>query len=77
MDTSINLDFFEKKIDSDTGSILFYRNDIKGIPDKVFNGVGYTIEFKNKEIMLIDIYNSSKLINILLNKYSEIEGLKN
>ena len=66
MDFTINMDNFVKKVDDETGSILFYKNRHKGLPDKVLNGDGYTIELLNSEVVCVDIYNSKKLISLIL-----------
>lgn len=66
MDLTLNYGTFIKRVDSETGSILFYRNDMKGLPEKVFHGDGFTVEIKNNEVYLIDIFNSEKVLNKLI-----------
>ena len=66
MDIKLKYGLFRKKIDIATGSILYYRKDLKGLPDKVYEGDGYTVEVKNDEVYLIDIFNSEKLLHNLL-----------
>jgi hypothetical protein len=66
MDIKFNLNDYEKYIDSQTGSILFHKLGTKGLPDKVIHGDGYTIEIKNNEIYLIDIFNPVKLVELLV-----------
>jgi len=56
MDFKLNLSEFDKMIDEQTGIILFYKKNKKGIPDKVIHGDGFTIELKNNEIYLFDIF---------------------
>ena len=73
MDLKFNMAGFEKYIDSQTGGILFHNKNIQGLPDKVINGDGYTIELKNNEIFLIDIFNPNKLISILLEASNKLE----
>ena len=73
MDIKLNLAQFEKYIDSQTGSILFHNKNIVGLPDKVVNGDGYTIELQNNEIFLIDIFNPNKLIGLLLEDSNKLE----
>lgn len=58
---------FEKKVDPQNGNILFYRKDMRGIPDKVFEGDGFTVEIKDNQVYLIDIFNSGKVLENLLN----------
>ena len=71
MDLKFNYGAFQKRVDSETGSILFYRDDIKGLPDKVFEGDGFTVEIKNNQVYLIDIFNSEKMLKHLLNELNE------
>ena len=57
---------FEKKIDPETGNILFYRRDMRGVSDRVIEGDGFTVEFKDDQIYLIDIFNAKKVMSNLL-----------
>ena len=57
---------FEKKIDPETGNILFYRRDMRGVSDRVIEGDGFTVEFKDDQIHLIDIFNAKKVMSNLL-----------
>ena len=57
---------FEKKIDPETGNILFYRRDMRGVSDRVIEGDGFTVEFKDGQIYLIDIFNAKKVMSNLL-----------
>ena len=66
MDLKLDLSAFKKRVDNETGSILFYREDIKGLPEKVYEGDGFTVEIKNKQVYLIDIYNAEKVLGNLL-----------
>lgn len=59
-------ELFEKKIDSETGNILFYRRDMRGISDRVIEGDGFTVEFKDDQIYLVDIFNAKKVMRNLL-----------
>ncbi len=61
MELHINTESFERRLDSDTGSVLFYKN-FQGIPDKVIHGEGYVIEIKEKEVVIFDIYNPGLVI---------------
>lgn len=58
---------FEKKVDPRNGNILFYRKDMQGMPDKVIEGEGFTVEIKDNQVYLIDIFNSGKVLEKLLN----------
>ena len=66
MDLTLKYKNFKKRVDSETGSILFYRDDLKGLPDKVYQGDGYTVETKNNEVYLIDIFNAEKMLKNML-----------
>ena len=66
MDIDINPSLFDKKIDPKNGNILFHRKDMRGLPDKVVDGDGFTVEFKDGQIYLIDIFNSAKVLKTLL-----------
>ena len=66
MEMILNYKLFKKQIDPKTGSILYYRNDLKGLPDKVYEGDGFTVEIKNNEVYLIDIFNAEKVLKKLL-----------
>ncbi len=66
MDLNIEYNLFKKKVDSKTGSILFYRKDMKGIPDNVIEGDGFTVEIKDNKVFLIDIFNARKVLGNLL-----------
>ena len=70
MDLKLDTKLFEKKIDPQNGNILFYRKGMRGIPDKVIEGDGFTVEIKDNQIYLIDIFNSEK---VLKNMLKEIE----
>ena len=74
MDLKLDSKLFEKKIDPQSGNILFYRKDMSGIPDKVIEGDGFTVEIKNNQIYLIDIFNSEKVLKNLL-KEIELEKI--
>lgn len=71
MDLKIELEQYQKKIDEETGSILFFMKDFKGIPDKVISGDGWTIEMKDESIVMIDIYKPKILIEQILSSYQD------
>ncbi len=75
MDLKLDSNLFEKKIDPKNGNILFYRKDMHGIPDKVIEGDGFTVEIKDNQIYLIDIFNSEKVLRYLL-KEIELEKIE-
>ena len=66
MDLNLKYNSLKKRVDSKTGSILFYRDDIKGLPEKVYEGDGFTVEIKNEQVYLIDIYNAEKVLKNML-----------
>ena len=66
MDLRINIDAFEKKVDEETGSILFYKKGFQGVPDKVLQGDGFTVEIKDNDVVMFDIYNPEFILSKLL-----------
>lgn len=74
MDLRFDSKLFGKKIDPQNGNILFYRQDMQGIPDKVIEGDGFTVEIKDNQVFLIDIFNSGKVLENLL-KNIELEKI--
>lgn len=57
---------FKKAVDAETGNILYYKKGAKGLPEKVIEGDGFTVEIKNGEVYLIDIFNAEKVLKNLL-----------
>ena len=39
---------------------------MRGIPDQVIEGDGFTVEFKDNQVYLIDIFNATKVMGNLL-----------
>jgi hypothetical protein len=76
MDKKINIASFEKKIDEKTGAVLFYQKDFRGVPDKVLSGDGWTLEFNNNEVVMIDIYKPDLFMEYILEKAS-MESIDN
>lgn len=66
MDLNFRPELFEKKIDPETGNILFYRRDMRGVSDRVIEGDGFTVEFKDDQVYLVDIFNAKKVMKNLL-----------
>ena len=66
MRLNFDSDLFQKKVDPDTGSILFFRSDLKGLPDRAMEVDGFTVEVKDNQVYMIDIFNSNKVIGNLL-----------
>ena len=71
MDMSLDIRGLEKKVDSETGSILFYRKSFSGIPEKVLQGEGFTIELSRDEVVMIDIYNAELVLSKLAKEVIE------
>ena len=72
MDSKLDCELFEKRIDLQNGNILFNRKDMRGIPDRVIEGDGFTVEIKDNQVYVIDIFNSEKVLGNLL-KSIELE----
>ena len=66
MDLNFRPELFEKKIDPETGNILFFRRDMRGVSDQVVEGDGFTVEFKDEQVYLVDIFNAKKVMKNLL-----------
>jgi hypothetical protein len=69
----IDIEHMKKSIDKETGSILFCKEDFTGIPDKVLNGQGFTIEIKNEEVVMIDIYYPNEVIGKMVEDFVKHE----
>ncbi len=65
MDMLLSIRGLEKKIDTETGSILFYRKNFSGIPEQVLHGEGFTIECSGDEVVMVDIYNADLVLSKL------------
>ena len=63
MGLSLNLDLFEKQIDNEMGTIMFYRRGFQGIPDKVLHGDGFTVEIQKNEVVIIDVHNPNLVMS--------------
>ncbi|MFQ5640607.1 MAG: hypothetical protein ACE5IR_21725 [bacterium] len=66
MDLQIDMNSFDKKVDEETGSILFYKKGFQGIPDRVLQGDGFTVEIKDDDVVMFDIYNPEYILSKLL-----------
>ena len=66
MDLNFRPELFEKKFDPETGNILFFRRDMRGVSDQVVEGDGFTVEFKDDQVYLVDIFNAKKVMKNLL-----------
>jgi hypothetical protein len=45
----------ERLVDAETGAILFRQTSLRGIPDLVVEGDGYTLEFIGPTLLCLDI----------------------
>ena len=66
MDIKLKYKNFNKRVDTETGSILYYKKGVKGLPESVIEGDGFTVEIKNNEVYLIDIFNAEIVLKNLL-----------
>ena len=68
MDLITNLKGFSKKVDAETGAILYHMKSFKGIPDKVVHGDGLTVELSHDKVVTVDIYNPKKVLSRLVSQ---------
>ena len=66
MDLNLDVTSLEKRIDPESGNILFHRRGVRGIPDRVIEGDGFTVEIKDDQVYLIDIFNAERVLGRLL-----------
>ena len=71
----INLNGFEKHIDVKNGAILFTKKGYKGMPDRVYEDHGFTLEFKKGEIVMIDIYKPEVAIPYLISEDRQLDNV--
>ena len=55
----------ERLVDGQTGSILFRHPELRGIPDLVVEGDGYTMEFIGSKLLCLDIQDPSGMVRLL------------
>ncbi len=55
----------ERLVDSETGAILFRHPTLRGIPDLVVEGDGYTLEFIGPTLLCLDIQDPSGMARLL------------
>ena len=61
---STQLERMERLVDADSGAILFRHPSLRGIPDLVLEGDGYTLEFMGPTLLCIDIRNAAGLAKL-------------
>jgi len=64
----LDLREFDVKVDPERGSLLFVRRGFTGLPDEVIEGKGLTIEVKDGEVVIIDIFKPDLVFSSLLSE---------
>jgi hypothetical protein len=54
-----------QSVDPETGAILFRHPFLHGIPDRVVEGDGYTLEFMGRTLLCLDITDPGALAKLL------------
>ena len=62
---TVQLKSMERLVDPDTGAILFRHPSLRGIPDLVVEGDGYTLEFIGSTLLCLDIQDPSGMARLL------------
>ncbi|MFW6732806.1 MAG: hypothetical protein ACODUE_13925 [Synechococcus sp.] len=55
----------ERLVDGETGAILFRHPSLRGLPDLVVEGDGYTLEFIGSTLLCLDIRDPSGMARLL------------
>jgi hypothetical protein len=55
----------ERLVDAESGAILFRHPSLRGIPDLVVEGDGYTLEFIGSTLLFLDIRDPSGMARLL------------
>lgn len=55
----------ERLVDSESGAILFRHPTLRGLPDLVVEGDGYTLEFIGPTLLCLDIQDPSGMARLL------------
>ena len=55
----------ERRVDGETGAILFRHPTLRGVPDLVVEGDGYTLEFIGPTLLCLDIQDPSGMARLL------------
>ena len=55
----------ERLVDSQSGAILFRHPTLRGLPDLVVEGDGYTLEFIGPSLLCLDIQDPSGMARLL------------
>ena len=59
------LKWMECLVDAETGAILFRQPTLRGIPDLVVEGDGYTLEFIGSTLLCLDISDPTGMVRLL------------
>ena len=59
------LKWMQLLLDPDSGAILFRHPTLRGVPDLVVEGDGYTLEFIGPTLLCIDIQDPSGMARLL------------
>ena len=62
---TVQLKGMERLVDAETGAILFRHPTLRGIPDLVVEGDGYTLEFIGPTLLCLDIQDPSGMARLL------------
>jgi hypothetical protein len=61
----------ERLVDADTDAILFRHPSLRGIPDLVVEGDGYTLEFIGPKLLCVDINDPIGMVWLLSDAVKE------
>ena len=67
----MQLRLMRQSVDPETGAILFRHPSITGIPDRVVEGEGYTLEFIGPTLLCLDITDPGALATLLAEPVKE------
>jgi hypothetical protein len=62
---SAQLKWMQLRLDPESGAILFRHPSLRGIPDLVVEGDGYTMEFIGPTLLCLDIQDPSGMDRLL------------
>jgi hypothetical protein len=65
------LQSMERRVDAETATILFCQLSLRGIPDLVVEGDGYTLEFIGPALLCLDIHDPSGMARLLADPVKE------
>lgn len=62
---SLQLKHMDRLVDPESGAILFRHPSLRGIPDLVVEGDGYTLEFIGSTLLCLDISDPAGMARLL------------